>query len=234
MTKPVITYLSLFAALYAALFLLSSPGWLDFGDRWGRAFYWNLAATQSQNHLYTQKLCCGYGKQTLGWYYMTTHLLSIERADWPKLHYMFKAPDANAWQREFQVGFPVEVSALNSLFVNIFHGVVARWKADAWSKQNMSCWSVNSFDFALEKLHSHRSARAIFCPRKSNSWINRPTRHVFLHERHGSSKHHRLDWFIPCVLQAINIKVPYCWSFVGNPSVTNGFPHKGPVMRKAF
>ena len=147
------TYLSLFAALYAALFLLSSPGWLDFGDRWGRAFYWNLAATQSQNHLYTQKLCCGYGKQTLGWYYMTTHLLSIERADWPKLHYMFKARDANAWQREFQVGFPVEVSALNSLFVNIFHGVVARWKADAWSKQNMSCWSVNSFDFALEKLH---------------------------------------------------------------------------------
>ena len=54
------------------------------------------------------------------------HLLSIERADWPKLHNMFKARDANVWQREFPVGFPVEVSALNSIFINIFHDVVAR------------------------------------------------------------------------------------------------------------
>ena len=38
---------------------------------------------------------------------VTTHLLSIERADWPKLHDMFKARDANVWQREFPVGFPV-------------------------------------------------------------------------------------------------------------------------------
>ena len=30
------------------------------------------------------------------------------------------------WQREFPVGFPVEVSALNSIFINIFHDVVAR------------------------------------------------------------------------------------------------------------
>ena len=36
------------------------------------------------------------------------------------------------------------------------------YKEDAWLKQNMSCWSVNSFDFALEKLHSHWSVRAIF------------------------------------------------------------------------
>ena len=42
------------------------------------------------------------------------------------LHDMFKACDANVWQREFPVGFPVEVSALNSLFINIFHDVVAR------------------------------------------------------------------------------------------------------------
>ena len=56
----------------------------------------------------------------------TTHLFSIERADWPKLHDMFKARDAIAWQREFPVGFPVEVSALNSLFINIFHDAVAR------------------------------------------------------------------------------------------------------------
>ena len=57
---------------------------------------------------------------------LTTHLLSIERADWPKLHDMFKARDAIVWQREFPVGFPVEVSALNSLVINIFHNVVAR------------------------------------------------------------------------------------------------------------
>ena len=57
---------------------------------------------------------------------LTTHLLSIERTDWPKLHDMFKACDANVWQREFLVGFPVEVSALNSLFINIYHDVVAR------------------------------------------------------------------------------------------------------------
>ena len=55
----------------------------------------------------------------------TTHQLSIERADWPKLHDMFKARDAHTWH-EFPVRFPVEVCALNSLYINIFHGVVAR------------------------------------------------------------------------------------------------------------
>ena len=35
---------------------------------------------------------------------------------------MFKARDANVSQREF----PVEVSALNSLYLSIFHDVVAR------------------------------------------------------------------------------------------------------------
>ena len=54
------------------------------------------------------------------------HLLSIERADWPKLHDMLKACEANVWQREFPVGFLVELSALNSIFINIFHDVVAR------------------------------------------------------------------------------------------------------------
>ena len=57
---------------------------------------------------------------------ITTHLLSIERADWPKLHEMFKARDITAWQRDFPVGFPVKVSALNSIFINTFHDVVAR------------------------------------------------------------------------------------------------------------
>ena len=39
---------------------------------------------------------------------------------------MFKARDAIVWQREFPAGFPAEVSALNSLYINIFHTVVAR------------------------------------------------------------------------------------------------------------
>ena len=59
-------------------------------------------------------------------YQLTKHLFSIERADWPMLHDMFKACDANVWQREFPVGFPVEVSDLNLLFINIFHDVVTR------------------------------------------------------------------------------------------------------------
>ena len=56
----------------------------------------------------------------------TTHLLSIEGADWPRLHNMFKARGVDTWQHEFPVGFPVEVSALNSLFNSIFHDIVAR------------------------------------------------------------------------------------------------------------
>ena len=67
---------------------------------------------------------------------------------------MFKARDAIAWQREFPVGFPVEVSALNSLFIKIFHDVVVHIESRCVIKVNMSCWSVNSFDFALEKLYS--------------------------------------------------------------------------------
>ena len=53
-------------------------------------------------------------------------------------------------------------------------------KADVWLKQNMSYWSANSFDFPLEELHSHWRARAFF-PRKTER-INRPIRHVLLHD----------------------------------------------------
>ena len=31
---------------------------------------------------------------------LTTHLFSIEHADWLKLHDMFKARDAKSWQRQ--------------------------------------------------------------------------------------------------------------------------------------
>ena len=37
----------------------------------------------------------------------------------------FALRDANVWQREFPVGFPVEVSALNSLFIRNCHDVFA-------------------------------------------------------------------------------------------------------------
>ena len=104
---------------------------------------------------------------------VTTHLLSIGRADWQKLHYMFNARDAKSWQRELPVGFQVRNCALNLLFINIFHDVVARIKADAWLKQNMSCWSVTSFHF------SRKFER-----------INRPTRHVLLQNTSKISKAH--------------------------------------------
>ena len=46
--------------------------------------------------------------KTVSWpsYLFTTHLLSIERADWSKQLDVFKACDAKIW-REFPVGFPV-------------------------------------------------------------------------------------------------------------------------------
>ena len=89
------------------------------------------------------------GKRSL--YITTTHLLSIERADWPNLRDTFKARDANLWQHEFPLVFPVEVSALNSISINIFMTLMLILKADAWLKQNMSYWPINSLDFALKK-----------------------------------------------------------------------------------
>ena len=49
----------------------------------------------------------------------------IERVDWQKLHNMFKARDAKAWQREFPVEFPDRVWASNLLLINIFLDIAA-------------------------------------------------------------------------------------------------------------
>ena len=70
-------------------------------------------------------------------------------------------------QREFPVGFPVEASALNSLFINIFHGVVA-------------CIESRCVIKAKHVLLVCTRAEALvqFFPRKIER-INRPTRHVF-------------------------------------------------------
>ena len=57
---------------------------------------------------------------------LTIHLLSIERADRPKLHDMFKARDAKAWKREFPAEFPFRVCASNLLSINNFLNIVAR------------------------------------------------------------------------------------------------------------
>ena len=51
------------------------------------------------------------------------HTPAFYRARWlakATRHDMFKARDANVWQREFPVGFPVEISALNSIFITFF------------------------------------------------------------------------------------------------------------------
>ena len=116
---------------------------------------------------------------------LTTHLLSIEPAEWPKLREMFKAHDINTWQRAFPIGFPVEVCALNSLFFNIFMMILFVLNADARFKQNMSCWSINSFDFGLEN----------FFPCKIEL-IFRPTRHGFLRGKLFSAN--RYDMIFLC------------------------------------
>ena len=87
--------------------------------------------------LYVQWLLC-----------ITTHLLSIERADLLKLHEMFKARDAKSWQRLFPVGFPVRVCALNLLFFNIYHDVVACIESRCVIKAKhvlLVCWFVRFF-----------------------------------------------------------------------------------------
>ena len=55
---------------------------------------------------------------------ITTHLLSIERADWLKPNNKFKGRKAKTLQTKFPVGFPVGVCALNLLFICNFHDVV--------------------------------------------------------------------------------------------------------------
>ena len=59
-------------------------------------------------------------------YKVINHAPAFYRARWlAKPHDMFKTRDANTRQREFPAGFPVEVYALNSLYINIFLDVVA-------------------------------------------------------------------------------------------------------------
>ena len=86
---------------------------------------------------------------------VTTHLLSVERADWPKLHDMFKARDAKTWQRKFPPGFPVKFVPWICYSSTLFTMLLFVWKANAWLKLKRSC--------------------------NFPSQINRPTRPVLLH-----------------------------------------------------
>ena len=90
-----------------------------------------LSNNTETNRLSTSRLSLKIvGLVTAIWSYsvycVTTHLLSIECADWPKLHDMLKARDAKAWQCEFPVRFPVRICASNLLSFNIFVDIVAR------------------------------------------------------------------------------------------------------------
>ena len=76
---------------------------------------------------------------------MTTHLLNIERVVWPKLHAMFKARDAKAWQREFTVGFLVAICASNLLLINIFLDIVTCIESGYVIKAFLVCQFVRFF-----------------------------------------------------------------------------------------
>ena len=66
---------------------------------------------------------------------------------------MFKTRDANVWQREFPVGFLVEVSALNSLFINIFHDVVVRMQRRCVIKAKHAEALVQCFPRKIERIN---------------------------------------------------------------------------------
>ena len=101
------------------------------------------------------------GKNPLSRYWtVTTHLLSIGRADWLKLHYMFNACDAKSWQRELPVGFPVRNCALNVLFINIFSRCFARIESGCVTEAKhvlLVCYFVPFFAGKLRERFSNFS-----------------------------------------------------------------------------
>ena len=132
--------------------------------RTGGWFQWttifcNKCSTHKDNKAFNKTSFADESTCAMAWLQPRTCFF-IERADWPKLHDIFKAGDSNVWQSKFPEGFPVEVSALNLLFINIFHDVVVRIESRCMIKARHRCF--NSFEFALEKLYLRLSARAIF------------------------------------------------------------------------
>ena len=124
---------------------------------------------------------------------ITTHLLSIERADWPMLHDMFKARDSKTWQRKFPVVFPARVCDLNLVFISIVHDAVAHIENRCVVKAKrvlLVYWFVR---FCAGNFFPHKIER-----------INRP-RHVLLHS------HTKKDPLSSVTLKYIPVYVVSYW-----------------------
>ena len=141
-------------------------------------------------------------------------LVSVRPSVRPSVHPSFPHPVSALWQRtcfllsaligqsnqtclkhltlkhdnvNFRWDFQFRLCALNLLLINNFHDFVVCVESRCVINVNMSCYCVNSFDFALKKLHSHWSTRTIFPAWKSKK-INAVARHVLLHSAYSS------DW----------------------------------------
>ena len=114
--------------------------------------------------------------------HLTTHLLSIGRTDWPKLHDIFKACVTNTWQRQIPVGFPVRVCDLYLLFIKIFDDVVGRMIDTRCVTKARPVFLLLICSHRTEKkLHSCWSTCAISPARFER--IDRAGRHVLLQSR---------------------------------------------------
>ena len=110
---PLLTYLKPCASFHSHLCIETAvtvqkcPIWIKSVDFFCPVWPSNLTDVLENQYLAPLichiKLCASLHRHM---WILTTHLLSIERADWPKLHDMLKACDAKAWQWEFPVWFP--------------------------------------------------------------------------------------------------------------------------------
>ena len=136
-----------------------------------------MASPRMANRLFVQMPICNNIKWIIS---ITTHLISFERADWPKLHDVFKVRDVQASQRNFSTWFPIKVCTLNLLFINVFRDAIVHIERRCVIKAKHVCRSVDWFDFVLENCTRTESLVQCF-PRKIER-VNRETRHVLLHD----------------------------------------------------
>ena len=105
---------------------------------------------------------------------LTTHLLSIERHDWPKLHDMLKARDAKTGQRKFPAGFRVRFCALDLLFINFFRDVVVGIESRCVIKSKHVLLVCSYVRFCVGKTALALKRSCNFSQRKIDR-INRPS-----------------------------------------------------------
>ena len=103
-------------------------------------------------------------------------------------------------------------------------------KTDAWLKQNMSCYCVNSFDFALEKIALAMKRSCNFSRAKIER-INTVARHVLLHAMQGFCDWNFLTSGHPCQYQFFFLSLHYDDKAQScNPGLQ--YPHlHGPVHK---